>query len=56
MENPELIRLKKMLVEAHTYMRSRKQKNTPTFGVEMYFLECIVQCNSALNFNKKVTE
>lgn len=53
MENPELRKLKEMLVEAHTYMRSRKQKNTPTFGVEMYLLECIVQCNSALNFNKK---
>lgn len=53
MENPELRTLKKMLVDAHTHMRSRKQKNTPTFGVEMYLLECIIQCNSALNFNKK---
>jgi len=56
MENPELKKLKEMLVEAHTYMRSRKQKNTPTFGVEMYLLECIIQCNSALNFNKKETQ
>lgn len=53
MENVELKKLKDMLVEAHTYMRNRKQKNTPTFGIEMYLLECIIQCNSALNACKK---
>ena len=49
----ELEKLKKMLVDAHNQMRSRKQKNTPTFGAMMFFLGAIVQCNAALNERKK---
>ena len=45
----ELEKLKKMLVDAHDQMRTRKQKNTPTFGAMMFFLGAIVQCNAALN-------
>ena len=49
----ELEKLKKMLVDAHDQMRTRKQKNTPTFGAMMFMLEAIVQCNAALNERKK---
>ena len=49
----ELEKLKKMLVDAHDQMRTRKQKNTPTFGAMMFFLGAIVQCNAALNERKK---
>ncbi len=49
----ELEKLKKMLVDAHDQMRTRKQKNTPTFGAMMFMLEAIVQCNKALGERKK---
>jgi len=49
----ELEKLKKMLVDAHDYMRVRKQKNTPTFGAMMFMFEAIIQCNAALNERKK---
>ena len=45
----EIETLKKMLVEAHNMARARKQKNMPTFGVMMFLLGAIVQCNKALN-------
>ena len=45
----ELEKLKKMLVSAHDELRTRKQKNTPTFGAMMFMLQAIVQCNAALN-------
>ena len=45
----ELIRLKKMLTDAHKEIRSNKKKTLPAFGVEMYLLSCIVQCNVVLN-------
>ena len=48
----ELEKLKKMLVEAHNMMRSRKQKNTPTHGVHMFLFGAIIQCNAALNEQK----
>ena len=49
----ELEKLKKMLVSAHDELRTRKQKNTPTFGAMMFMLQAIVQCNAALNERKK---
>ncbi len=49
----ELEKLKKMLVDAHDELRTRKQKNTPTFGAMMFMLQAIVQCNAALNERKK---
>ena len=52
----ELEKLKKMLVEAHNMMRSRKQKNTPTFGAMMFMLGAFVQCNKALNEQKKLDQ
>jgi hypothetical protein len=52
----ELEKLKKMLVEAHNMMRSRKQKNTPTHGVHIFLLGAILQCNAALNEQKNVKE
>ena len=47
----ELEKLKKMLVDAHDQMRTRKQKNI--IGAMMFFLGAIVQCNAALNKRKK---
>jgi UDP-N-acetylmuramyl pentapeptide phosphotransferase/UDP-N-acetylglucosamine-1-phosphate transferase len=44
----EILTLKKMLVDAHNELRSRKQKNTPTFGAMMFMLGAIVQCNKAI--------
>ena len=52
----ELEKLKKMLVDAHEHMRARKQKNTPTFGAMMFMLGAIVQCNKALNEQKKLDQ
>ncbi len=49
----ELEKLKKMLVDAHNELRTRKQKNTPTFGAMMFMLQAIVQCNAALNEREK---
>jgi len=49
----ELEKLKKMLVEAHNIMRARKQKNTPTHGVHIFLFGAIIQCNAALNEQKK---
>ena len=49
----ELEKLKKMLVSAHDELRTRKQKNTPTFGAMMFMLQAIVQCNAALNESEK---
>ena len=49
----ELEKLKKMLVSAHDELRTRKQKNTPTFGAMMFMLQAIVQCNKALNEREK---
>jgi len=34
--------LKEMLVKGFDQMRSRKQKNTPTHGVFVYLLGCII--------------
>ena len=56
----EILTLKKMLVDAHNELRSRKQKNTPTFGAMMFMLGAIVQCNKAIcekekNDNQKQT-
>ena len=45
----ELEILKKMLSEGWEQARKEKKKNMPTFGVEMYLLQCIIQCNKALN-------
>lgn len=45
----ELIQLKKMLSDAHKEIRSNKRKTLPAFGVEMYLLNCIIQCNVVLN-------
>ena len=30
-----------------------KKKTWPAFGVEMYLLQCIIQCNKALNEKEK---
>ena len=49
----EIEKLKKMLVDAHNELRTRKQKNTPTFGAMMFMLETIVQCNKAINEREK---
>ena len=49
----ELEKLKKMLVSAHDELRTRKQKNTPTFGAMMFMLQAIVQCSKALNEREK---
>ena len=42
-----------MLVDVHEHLRTRKQKNTPTFGAMMFMFEAIIQCNAALNERKK---
>jgi len=48
----ELETLKKMLSEGYKEIRESKKKTWPRFGVEMYLLKCIIQCNKALNENK----
>ena len=45
----ELRDLKEMLVKGFEQARARKQKNTPTHGVFMYLLGCVIQCNAVIN-------
>tara|TARA_R100001443_G_scaffold9994_1_gene19556 strand:+ start:831 stop:1001 length:171 start_codon:yes stop_codon:yes gene_type:complete len=45
----ELKTLKKMLSDGYKEIRESKKKTWPAFGVEMYLLQCIIQCNKALN-------
>ena len=49
----ELEILKKMLSDGYKEIRGSKKKTWPAFGVEMYLLQCIVQCNKALNDKNK---
>tara|TARA_R100001126_G_C4794018_1_gene133405 strand:+ start:147 stop:320 length:174 start_codon:yes stop_codon:yes gene_type:complete len=49
----ELEILKKMLSDGYKEVRGSKKKTWPAFGVEMYLLQCIVQCNKALNEKNK---
>ena len=52
----ELKDLKEMLVKGFNQMRERKQMNTPTHGVFVYLLGCIIQCNKVLNQLNKERE
>ena len=38
---------------SNTKIRESKKKTWPAFGVEMYLLQCIIQCNKALNEKEK---
>ena len=49
----ELETLKKMLSDGYKEIRKSKKKTWPAFGVEMYLLQCIIQCNKALNEKEK---
>ena len=49
----ELRTLKKMLSDGYKEIRESKKKTWPAFGVEMYLLQCIIQCNRALNEKEK---
>ena len=49
----ELKTLKKMLSDGYIEIRESKKKTWPAFGVEMYLLQCIIQCNKALNEKEK---
>ena len=49
----ELRTLKKMLSDGYKEFRESKKKTWPAFGVEMYLLQCIIQCNRALNEKEK---
>ena len=49
----ELEILKKMLSDGYKEIRESKKKTWPAFGVEMYLLQCIIQCNKALNEKEK---
>ena len=49
----ELRTLKKMLSDGYKEIRESKKKTWPAFGVEMYLLQCIIQCNKALNEKEK---
>jgi hypothetical protein len=52
----ELEILKKMLSDGYKEIRGSKKKTWPAFGVEMFLLQCIVQCNKALNEKNKIKE
>ena len=49
----ELRTLKKMLSDGYKEIRESKKKTWPAFGVEMYLLQCIIQCNKALDEKEK---
>ena len=49
----ELRTLKKMLSDGYKEIRESKKKTWQAFGVEMYLLQCIIQCNKALNEKEK---
>ena len=48
----ELRTLKKMLNDGYKEIRESKKKTWPAFGVEMFLLQCIIQCNKALSEKK----
>ena len=48
----ETRKLKEMLSQAWKEIRACKNKTWPRFGIEMFLLQCIIQCNKALNEKK----
>ena len=49
----ETRKLKEMLSQAWKEIRACKNKTWPRFGIEMFLLQCIIQCNKALNEKKE---
>ena len=49
----ETKKLKKMLSQGWKEIRASKNKTWPRFGIEMFLLQCIIQCNKALNEKEK---
>ncbi len=45
----ETKKLKEMLSKGWKEIRASKNKTWPRFGIEMFLLQCIIQCNKALN-------
>ena len=48
----ETRKLKEMLSQGWKEIRASKNKTWPRFGIEMFLLQCIIQCNKALNEKK----
>ena len=46
-------KLKEMLSQGWKEIRACKNKTSPRFGIEMFLLQCIIQCNKALNEKKE---
>tara|TARA_R100000231_G_scaffold60547_1_gene49419 strand:- start:416 stop:592 length:177 start_codon:yes stop_codon:yes gene_type:complete len=49
----ETRKLKEMLSKGWKEIRGSKKKTWPAFGIEMFLLQCIIQCNKALNEKEK---
>ena len=49
----ETKKLKEMLSQGWKEIRASKNKTWPRFGIEMFLLQCIIQCNKALNEKKE---
>jgi len=49
----ETRKLKEMLSQGWKEVRACKNKTWPRFGIEMFLLQCIIQCNKALNEKDK---
>ena len=48
----ETKKLKEMLSQGWKEVRASKNKTWPRFGIEMFLLQCIIQCNKALSEKK----
>jgi predicted RNase H-like nuclease (RuvC/YqgF family) len=48
----ETKKLKEMLSQGWKEIRASKNKTWPRFGIEMFLLQCIIQCNKALDEKK----
>ena len=49
----ETRKLKEMLSQAWKEIRACKNKKWPRFGIEMFLLQCIIQCNNELHEKKE---
>ena len=49
----ETRKLKEMLSQGWKEIRASKNKTWPRFGIEMFLLQCIIQCNKALSEKKE---
>ena len=48
----ETRKLKEMLSDGYKEIRESKNKTWPRFGIEIFLLQCIIQCNKALSEKK----